>query len=106
MIIRPRNISALVFLTAVLWGCGPETSAERVYRGEPVSALQQAKDLLRHYAGGSPIASEAAMIPALIEDIRKTHPHEADILQKGWADLQKSQAAALKNKAKELLTKL
>ena len=67
--------------------------------------LDQARKLLENYSKGQAVGSEATTFPKLVEDIRKDDPTRADILEKGFADLQNPKVNKVA-KAKELLQKL
>lgn len=97
---------ALPILVLALAGCGEsgrvkEESIE-VAQNTP---LDQAKKLLENYAKGQAIGSESTSFAGLVEGVRKTDAERADILEKGFADLQKPKANTVA-KAKELLQKL
>jgi len=68
--------------------------------------LMEPRSILKQYADGQQMGSEVANFPVLVENLRKTDPAKADILEKGLADLQKARPAELKEKAKELYNKL
>jgi hypothetical protein len=68
--------------------------------------LEQAKAILENYAKGAPMTSEVSSFPGVIEEVRKTDPQKADLLEKGFADLQKGPKSELGAKAKALLKKL
>ncbi len=98
----------LIALAVTAPGCGPSVKQERIEIKAPSasSPLAEATSLLQRYADGQPLTSEATSFPALVERVRKEDPAKADILQAGFADLQKATAAARPAKAKEILAKL
>ena len=68
--------------------------------------LHEPRMVLERYAAGQPLASEVSSFPAMVENVRKTDPARADILEKGLEEIQKGGGAARVSKAKELLEKL
>ncbi len=78
----------MVFLTLLgLWGCGRENTPIVV---QPQSGLERAKVILNDYVQGMPLGSEAMMFAEIVEEVRQTDPQKATILEKGFADLQRS----------------
>lgn len=92
-------------LPALLWisGCGPHV---KTYEVQVMSGVDQAKAILDRYAKGEPMGSEAATFSDLVENIRKTDPDKAAILEKGFADIQKASPQGRASIAKQLLEKL
>jgi DNA-directed RNA polymerase subunit F len=72
---------------------------------EMPTGLEHAKQLLENYAKGRPLASEAATFPQIVEQVKKTDPQKAKILEEGFADLQRS-PRDLRTKAQALLKRL
>ncbi|MCS6865041.1 MAG: hypothetical protein RMJ56_13535 [Gemmataceae bacterium] len=104
---RAATVILLTFLLGLAVGCGPPGRVEeRVIEVKPPpSQLEQAKQYLKNYANGQPLGSEAAGFTQLVESVRRDDPKRAEILEKGFADLQKPgiNTAA---KAKEILNQL
>lgn len=98
---------ALSFLAAgILTGCGLGTSTPtKTFKVEMPTGLNQAKLLLENYAKGKPLASEASTFPRIVEEVKKTDPQKADLLEKGFADIQKNPKQA-RATAAALLKKL
>lgn len=67
--------------------------------------LEKAKALVKRYADGQPMSSEASTFPGLVEELKAANPAKGAILEKGLEDLQKNKGS-LKSAAKELLSKL
>jgi hypothetical protein len=84
-------------------GCGPSVKQKDIPIEAP-SQLEQAKQYLQNYANGQPLGSEVTAFPDLVEQLRKSDPAKAEILDKGFKDLQAG--GNLAAKAKALLTKL
>ena len=95
----------IIFMALLgLWGCGlggkgPEPEVR------PQGGLERAKGILNDYAHGAPMGSEAETFQEIVEDVRKTDPQKAAILEKGFADLKRSPGNR-SAKARELLKQL
>lgn len=101
-----RTLLLVAFLAgAGLTGCGEPGRKEERVAVPQVDSLKQVRALLQRYADGQPMTSEASSFPGMIAEVRKTDPAKADLLQKGFEDMQKN-PASLRAKAKELLGKL
>lgn len=103
-----RSFCAAVLLFPALIGCGQGGRVkEEAIEVKQDSGLARAKALLEKYANGQPLGSEAASFPNLVEEVRKTDPDRATVLEKGFADLQQAKSpAAVKSKAKDLLKQM
>ena len=87
-------------------GCGPPGRVkEEVIEVKENSGLEQAKQILNNYAKGQPLGSEVTSFEYIVNKVRETDAARADVLAKGFADLQKPKADT-KAKAKELLKAL
>ena len=84
-----------------LCGCGKDPPVEV----KPQGGLERARVILNDYAQGTPMGSEAMTFEEIVEEVRKTDPHKATILEKGFADLKRSPGDR-SVKARELLKKL
>lgn len=99
------SLLAVALLFAILpLGCTSGVKEEKI-EVKQADGLQQARTLLKRYADGQPMTSEATSFPYLVNEVRKTDPAKADVLEKGLEDLKKN-PANLRAKAKELLGKL
>ena len=87
-----------------LWGCGRGGKGSQA-EVKPQSGLDRAKVILNDYAQGAPMGSEAMTFAEIVEEVRKTDPQKATILEKGFADLKRSPANR-SAKARELLKQL
>ena len=98
-----------VAATAALFaaGCGSDgkVKPEDITVRED-TPLKRATTLLESYAKGQAIGSEAASYEYMVNELRKEDPARADILQKGFEELQKTKGPATAAKAKEILAKL
>lgn len=103
---RTQLAGILLVAAAAFSGCTPAAVNEKTYEAKSPSGLDQAKGILENYAKGAPMTSEGSSFPAIVEEVKKTSPQKADILEKGFADLQKSSKSELAAKAKALLKKL
>ena len=91
---------------AGLLGCGPTGKVEsQTIEVKQNAALEQAKQLLGNYSQGQPLGSETTTFQGLVDEVRKADPTRADILEKGFAELQKPKANTAA-KAKEILKQL
>src|SRR5215831_17800788 len=87
-----------------LWGCGRGGKGPPV-EVKPQSGLERAKVILNDYAQGAPMGSEVETFPEIVEEVRRTDPQKAAILEKGFADLKRSPDNR-RAKARELLKQL
>ena len=85
-----------------LWGCGGGGSQGEV---QPQGGLERAKVILNDYAKGVPMGSEAMTFDEIVQEVRKTDPQKATILEKGFADLKRAPGNRSAT-ARELLKKL
>ena len=98
-----RKAIAIIFMALFgLWGCGGGKDPPEV---KPQSGLERAKVILNDYVQGVPLGSEAMTFEEIVAEVRKTDPHKATILEKGFADLKRSPGDR-SVKARELLKKL
>jgi hypothetical protein len=98
-------VGLLLAAVVTLTGCGSGGVREETIAIRKRLPLEDAKGVLENYAKGGPMGSEVASFPKLVEDVRKTDPARAQILEKGFADLQRH-GANRKEKARALLKKL
>ncbi len=104
-----RVLTIFMILLAVgvfLPGCGPDGRVkEKTVEVQQKTPLEDAKNLLQNYANGQRMGSEATTFTYLVNEVKKTDPQKAEILEKGFEELQKpgTNTAA---KAKEILGKL
>lgn len=97
----------LVLFLVALPGCPTSGTPKPKEYGIPMKTpLEEAKALLQNYAGGGLIGSEAASYPDLVNAVRQSDPAKADILEKGFAELQKTPPQGVAAKAKEILAQL
>jgi hypothetical protein len=89
-------------------GCTPQglTPPEQIEVKASNDPLTMPRSVLKRYAEGQPPSSEVSMFPSMIEEVRKTDPMRADILEKGLAEIQKASGPARAAKAKTLLEQL
>jgi hypothetical protein len=97
-----KPIWIIVIALLGLWGCGGGNNPPEV---QPQSGLERAKVILNDYAKGTRMGSEAMTFDEIVEEVRKTDPQKATILEKGFADLKRSPNDP-SAKARELLKKL
>jgi hypothetical protein len=103
---RIATAAALAAFLAAFVGCGPPGKVkEETIEVKPRVELEQAKSYLQNYSQGQPLGSEVTSFPMLVEGVRKTDPTRADILEKGFAELQKPKVNTAA-KAKEILKEL
>ena len=87
---RSLGLAALLAGTAALVGCGkPGKVDEEPIEVRQNSPLAQAKQLRDRYAKGQKPGSETTSYEYLVNEVRKTDSARADVLEKGFADLQK-----------------
>ena len=98
-----RRVGIILLALLGLWGCGGGKGPPAAVQAQ--SGLERAKVILNDYAQGVPMGSEAMTFEEIVEEVRKTDPQKATILEKGFADLKRSPANR-SVKASELLKKL
>jgi len=92
----------IIFMALLgLCGCGKDRPVEV----KPQSGLERAKGVLNDYASGAPLGSEVETFAEIVEEVRKTDPQKATILEKGFADLKRS-PKDVGGKARALLKQL
>ncbi len=92
----------IVFMALLgLCGCGTGPPVEV----KPQGGLERARGILNDYANGVPMGSEVETFAEIVEEVRKTDPHKATILEKGFADLKRS-PKDVSGKARALLKQL
>jgi hypothetical protein len=102
-----RLLCAAAVTAAVLAGCGPSGRIkEETIEVKEDSPLNEAKKLLENYSKGQALGSEVTSYQYLVTEVRKTDAPRADVLERGFADLQKTSKAGVPAKAKEILAKL
>ncbi len=95
-----------IILTALIgvWGCGGAKGPQPELK--PQTGVERAKAILNDYAQGSPMGSEAMTFEEIVEELRKTDPQKATILEKGFADIKRAPPSGRAAKARELLKQL
>jgi len=103
-----RFLTAVIAVAAAtLAGCGPSGRIkEETIEVKENTPLNEAKKLLENYSKGQPLGSEVTSYAYLVTEVRKTDAPRADVLEKGFADLQKAPKAGVPAKAKDILAKL
>jgi hypothetical protein len=80
------GVGIIVMALLGLCGCGKDAPVAV----QPQSGLERAKGILADYANGVPMGSEQMTFEEIVEEVRKTDPQKAVILEKGFADLKRS----------------
>lgn len=102
--VRARLRVGIILMALLgLWGCGGGTGPQPELK--PQSGVERARVILNDYAQGNPMGSEAMTFEEIVDEVRKTDPQKATILEKGFADLKRSPANR-GAKARELLKQL
>jgi hypothetical protein len=68
--------------------------------------LEQPRSLLKKYADGQALGSEATMFSGLVEAVKKADPKRGEILEAGFKQLQDAPEDQRSEIAKELLQKI
>ena len=94
--------AGIIFMILLgLCGCGKDPPVEV----KPQGGLERAKAILNDYAKGEPMGSEAMTFDEIVEEVRRTDPRKATLLEKGFADL-KRDPRNVSGKARALLKQL
>ena len=94
----------MIFMALLgLWGC--DRGGKGPPEVQPQSGLERAKVILNDYVQGAPMGSEAMTFEEIVEEVRKTDPQKATMLEQGFADLKRSPGNR-SAKARELLKQL
>ena len=101
---RLYTLFAFFALVVFAVGCNVHREEQIEVKGAN-DPLANARSILQSYAAGQQPSSEVASFPHIVEAVRKTDPARADILEKGFADLQRSRSGHAA-RARELLKKL
>jgi hypothetical protein len=99
----------LVGLTAIATAAGCSQGGvkeQEIQVSEANDPLHEPRSILKRYAEGQPLGSEVNSFPALVDNVRKTDPGRADVLDKGLKDIQHAAPGERAAKAKDLLQKL
>jgi hypothetical protein len=99
--LRAKLGVGIVCMALLLCGCGKAPPVEV----QQQSGLERAKVILNDYASGAPMGSEAMTFEEIVAEVRKTDEQKATILEKGFADLQRSPQTR-SSKARALLKQL
>lgn len=105
---RQWILGSLLTTGLALPGCGSGGVEQRTIKSNQPVGLELAKNLLQGYAEGKPVGSEIGGFPQIVEDAKQQDPAKAEILARGFAEIQQlmNKPAALPAKAKEILTEL
>ncbi len=102
--IRKYAILMGFLLTGFVAGCSQREQDIQVKASN--DPLAEPRAILQRYTSGQPMGSEATSFQALVANVQKVDPARADILDKGFKDLQKAPVASRAALAKDLLSKL
>ena len=94
-----------LLLSAFALGCSKPVKEENIEVKASNDPLEQPRVILKRYAEGQPLGSESTSFAYMVEQVRKVDPQRAEVLERGFADLQNSKTG-LKAKAKDLLAKI
>ena len=98
---RSQAVGLILVALLALCGCGKEPPPQV----QPQSGLERAKVILNDYASGAPFGSEAMTFAEIVAEVRQTDPQKATILEKGFADIERSPQNR-SSKARALLKQL
>jgi hypothetical protein len=83
----PRTVGIVFVALVGLCGCGKGAAPVAV---QTQGGVERAKVILNDYANGVPMGSEQMTFEEIVEEVRKSDPQKATILEKGFADLKRS----------------
>ena len=95
-------------LASFLVGCagGDRIQEEQIEVKASNDPLYEPREILSRYAQGQAPGSEVTAFPDMVERVRAIDPATADILQQGFAEIEKAPRAERVAKSKELLSKI
>ena len=108
--ISPSRVGAAylvctLLLAPTLIGCGG-VKEERIKVSVSNDPLEQPRSLLKRYADGQPLGSEATMFSSMVESVKKSDPKRGEVLETGLKKLQEASAEERASIANELLKQL
>jgi hypothetical protein len=98
-------LTALLGLVVVA-GCRQGVSEQEILVNAANDPLHEPRLLLQRYAAGQPLGSEVTSYPHLVAEVRKVDAARADVLERGFADIQKASPSARASKAADVLKKI
>lgn len=102
-----RWIVGTILTTAVFLGCQRDLPKEKEYRRTMPQAMDTTKQILQRYVAGASLGSEADRFPQIVEEIKKTDPQRATVLEQGFEELLKiKEGPRLAARAQSLLEQL
>jgi|GEM_PF-307756 hypothetical protein len=94
-----------VIAASTFVGCSG-VNEERIKVNVSNDPLEQPRSLLKKYADGQSLGSEATMFSSLVEAVKKADPKRGEILEAGFKQLQDAPDEQRSEIAKELLQKI
>jgi hypothetical protein len=87
-------------------GCTSPVDEEQIQVNAASDPLQEPRSVLERYAQGQPLGSEATSFSYMVQEVRKTDPQKADVLEQGFRAIEQAPPASRPAKAKEVLNQL
>lgn len=97
---------ALCSVAVVGCGSGDRVKVENIEVSANNDPLNEPRSILKRYAEGQQLGSEVTTFEYMVNKVRETDPTRADVLEKGFKELQEAAPPARPAKAKELLEKI
>jgi hypothetical protein len=102
---RPLFVATCLAACVLPLGCNRGTPTVETYQAPPSDPLAEAKTILKNYASGMPVTSEAESFPDLAKRVKEKDPVKGELLDKGLQAI-KANPSSAKGKATELLKQL
>lgn len=100
-------MSRIFILTIlVVVGCSPSVREEKIEVKAANDPLNAPRSILKRYAEGQALGSEAASFPKLVEDVRAIDPVRAEVLENGLNAIQNADPDSRPALARGLLDKI
>ena len=101
-------LSGLLYSLVAFAGCSPMQRGIETQSPPPtgIELLRTVKVILEGYVRGGERGEELENYDQIVTTLRSTHPNEADILEKGFAELQAAPDNAVKATAQKILGQL